>query len=109
MICLLIILIVCCFLLLLHRSIDFMTNKLGTNVDILYGNIDKKDLVLGNLKTDLMSQMAEKRSREEEVNQGIIIHSLFSSIRTFEVDDVRGTKLTVFLLLSFFIFCLCRS
>ena len=49
------------------RSIDFMTNKLGANVDILYGNIDKKDLVLGNLKTDLMSQMAEKRSREEEV------------------------------------------
>lgn len=44
-----------------------MTNKLGNNVDILYGNIDKKDLVLGNLKTDLMSQMAEKRSREEEV------------------------------------------
>jgi len=51
----------------LAMSIDFMTSKLASNVDILYGNIDKKDLVLGNLKTDLMSQMAEKRSREEEV------------------------------------------
>lgn len=55
-----------------------MANKLGSNIDVLYGNIDKKDLVLGNLKTDLMSQMAEKRSREEEVRvtsrYGVILH-----------------------------------
>jgi hypothetical protein len=49
-----------------------MTRKVGSNVDILYGNIDKKDLVLGNLKADLMSQMAEKRSREEEVYNYIL-------------------------------------
>lgn len=66
-----------------------MTTKLGSNVDILYGNIDKKDLILGNLKTDLMSQMAEKRSREEEV-----LLDIFSFLPSLEIFTICNLKCT---------------
>ena len=49
------------------RALDYMSNGISINLKLIADSLERKDGTFRGLKDELVKQMVEKRSREEEV------------------------------------------